>query len=70
MTKYSRILPPENVAILPSVGNVKTFNIHGNFKKILMFVHLSYAQFIQTLRKTTEKGEKGFINTENFEKFA
>ena len=69
MTKYSRILPPENVAILPSVGNVKTFNIHGNFEKILMFVHLSYTKFIKTLRKTTEKGEKGFINTKNFEKF-
>ena len=41
-----------------------------NFQKVLMFEHLSYTQFIQTLRKTTEKGEKGFINTENLEKFS
>ena len=70
MTKYSRILPPENVAILPSVGNVKTFNIHGNFSRFYMFVHLSCSSFMNILRKTSNQGEKGFIKTENFEKFS
>ena len=70
MTKYSRILPPENVAILPSVGNVKTFNIHGNFQNVSAFLRLSCLEFMKTLRKTSNQGEKGFINSKNFEKFS